>query len=348
MIKMDNIIEEDLRRMYEAELPWKMLAGKTVLVTGATGMLAVYATWLLLYLHEYKHINVNVVALCRNRLKAEQYFAQFIGKDYFCILLQDVCLPIQYEGSVNYVFHLAGNASPYFITTDPVGIMKCNLQGTISVLELAKQKKCEKILFASTREVYGKNESSESMTEKDFGVLDPLDVRSCYPESKRAAETLLRSYYLQYGINYNILRIAHAYGPTMNLENDGRVMADFMSDIVKKRNIVIKSQGDAIRAFIYITDVVVGMFTALFKGEDATAYNLANEQEPISIKDLAELLTNLNPTTKVIINIPHDNEKGYCTYRRKALNTKALEKIGWSPKISLEEGLQRTYFCKKR
>lgn len=108
------------------------------------------------WLYEYACIHVSVVALCRNRQKAEQYFGSYVGKSYFRLLIQDVCEPIAYEGKVDYVFHLAGNSSPYFINTDPVGIMKCNLQGTFNVLELARHHDAKRVLFASTREVYGR------------------------------------------------------------------------------------------------------------------------------------------------------------------------------------------------
>ena len=191
---------------------------------------------------------------------------------------------------MDYVFLLAGNASPYFINSDPVGIMKCNLLGTINVLEYARKCHTIKVIFASTREVYGKNDEAELLDEQALGTLNPLDDRSCYPESKRAAETLLKSYYLQYGVNFNTIRIAHSYGPTMKLENDGRVMADLMGDVVAGRDIMLKSSGEAVRAFLYITDAVVGMFTVLFHGAPAMTYNLANETEPISIRDLARLL----------------------------------------------------------
>ena len=103
--------------------------------------------------------------------------------------------PTAYEGKADYVFHLAGNASPYFINSDPVGIMKCNLLGTINVLEYARDCQTKKVIFASTREVYGKNEEAELLDEQAMGTLDPLDDRSCYPESKRAAETLLNTYH---------------------------------------------------------------------------------------------------------------------------------------------------------
>ena len=335
------VIIEDMQRMSEARLPWQELDGKSVLVTGATGMLASYVTWLLLYLHEHAGINVKVVALCRNRQKAEHYFGLYLGKPYFHLLIQDVCEPIAYEGKVDYVFHLAGNASPYFINSDPVGIMRCNLLGTMNVLDWARVSSVAKVLFVSTREVYGKNEEAELLDEQAFGTLDPLDDRSCYPESKRAAETLLRGYFLQYAIPYNIVRIAHSYGPTMKLENDGRVMADLMGDVMAGRDIVLKSSGEAVRAFLYITDAVVGMFTVLFHGETAKAYNLANETEPVSIKDLARMLAALRADKKIQVVVSEGGQKGYCAYRRTALDTSAIEQLGWKPQISLKEGINR-------
>lgn len=343
----DDVIIEDLRRMCQADLPWQQLNGKTVLVTGATGMLASYVTWFLLYLHEEAGIDVSVMALCRNSQKAEHYYGLYVGKPHFRMLIQDVCDPIEYDGTVDYIFHLAGNASPYFINTDPVGIMKCNLLGTINVLEEARKKQTAKVIFASTREVYGKNEEAELLDEKAFGTLDPLDARSCYPESKRAAETLLKSYYLQYGVAFNTIRIAHAYGPTMKLENDGRVMSDLMGDVVAGRNIVLKSSGEAIRAFLYITDAVLGMFTVLFKGKAGEAYNLANETEPVSIRDLAQLLASSinDKTIQVVIN--ESDQKGYCAYRRTALDTSAIEHLGWKPQVSLSEGIIRMKKIKK-
>ena len=276
-----------------------------------------------------------------NYKKAEQYFGSYVGKSYFRLLIQDVCNPIAYEGQVDYVFHLAGNASPHFINTDPVGIMKCNLQGTINVLELARHHDVKRVLFASTREVYGKNEDAEQLNESAFGTLDPLDDRSCYPESKRAAESLLKSYYLQYGVAFNTIRIAHSYGPTMKLENDGRVMADLMGDVVAGRDIVLKSSGEAVRAFLYVTDAVVGMFTVLFYGEIAKAYNLANETEPISIRDLAQLLAALRKDKNIQVVVSESEQKGYCAYRRTALDTSAIKQLGWKPMVSLKAGIGR-------
>lgn len=337
------IAQEDLSKIYNVDLDWNTFNNKTILVTGATGMLATIISYFLLYLKDEKGIDLKLLALCRTKAKAEKTFKEFLDKPYFDLLLQDVCEPIQYDGGIDYIFHLAGNASPHFINTDPVGIVKSNMIGTFNVLELAKEKQTEKVIFASTREVYGKNENEDSLTESSFGTIDPMENRSCYPESKRAAETIFRSYFLQYGVNFNALRIAHSYGPGMNLHSDGRVMADLMGNVVDGKDIELKSTGEALRAFCYITDAVTGIFYAALKGEPGEAYNLANETEEISIRDLAQMLISLrkDKDLKVIFNIPESNS-GYCNYKRVGLNTNKLEKLGWQPKVSLKEGCQRT------
>lgn len=339
----NKVVQEDLKLMAEEHLDWHQFDGKTIFVTGATGMLATYISYFLLYLKEEKGIDLKLLALCRTKSKAETIFKEFLNKPYFNLLIQDVCDPIQCDGSIDYIFHLAGNASPHFINTDPVGIVKSNMIGTFNILELAKEKHSSKVIFASTREVYGKNEEEDSLTETSFGTIDPLEDRSCYPESKRAAETIFRSYFLQYGVNFNALRIAHSYGPGMKLHSDGRVMADLMGNVVDGKDIELNSSGEALRAFCYITDAITGIFYTALKGEPGEAYNLANETEEISIRDLAQMLVSLcrDKDLKVVFNIPETNT-GYCNYKRVGLSTNKIEKLGWHPQVCLKAGCQRT------
>lgn len=343
MTKMTTIIKEDIKKMSQANLPWDRLEGKTVLITGATGMLASYVTWLLLYLRKNCNVNVNILALCRSKETAEKYFGDYLGEQYFSLLIQDVCSPIKYDGGIDFIFHLAGNASPYYIKEDPVGIMQCNLLGTMNILQLTCEKNNATVIFASTREVYGQNDFVDLLDEHSFGVIDPLDPRSCYPESKRAAETLMKSYSLQYGVPFYTIRIAHSYGPTMKLKNDGRIMSDLMSNAVDCNDIILKSDGKSVRAFIYITDAVLGLFTVMFYGKNNEAYNLANETEPITIKELAQMIASLQQGLKVTMRISDQRNTGYCAYQRKALDTSAIESLGWSPKITLEKGILRTF-----
>lgn len=329
--------------MLRADLPWDRLEGKSCLVTGANGMIATYMVYLLMSLVRDKKMDIRVIALSRNQKRAEDLFVDFLKDSHFELLIQDVCDPISIIGRLDYIFHFAGNASPYYIKNDPVGIMKSNLLGTINVFELAREKKIDKVIFASTREVYGENEKENILTETSFGRLNCLDSRSCYPESKRAAETLCKSYFLQYGVNFNTVRIAHTYGPGMKLDNDGRVMADLLNFVVKGENIILRSQGNALRAFCYVTDTILGLIYVLFYGDDADAYNLANEKEEISIRSLAEMLVNINPSEelKVIVDIRENLSGLYCDYIRIRLNTLKLERLGWCPKVMLRDGLKR-------
>lgn len=339
----NDIVRKDIREMMAAVLPWDRLDGKSCLVTGANGMIATYVVYLLMSLVRERGIDIHVIALSRNRQRSEELFADFLDDHHFGLLIQDVCMPIHLEGQLDYIFHFAGNASPYYIKNDPVGIMKSNLLGTINVLECAKNKAVAKVIFASTREVYGANVKKASLVETSFGYLDCLDARSCYPESKRAAESLCESYSLQYGVGFNSVRIAHTYGPGMKLANDGRVMADLLNCVKQGRNIVLKSKGDALRAFCYVTDTVVGLMYILFHGEKKSAYNLANETEEISIRDLAEMLMRLNPDKSIRIDydIPSERSSVYCDYVRIGLDSSRLESLGWKPRIALEEGVRR-------
>ncbi|PTN10486.1 nucleoside-diphosphate-sugar epimerase [Mangrovibacterium marinum] len=341
------IIQHDLEELYETSINWEPLQNKTVLITGATGMLASYLSFMFLFLNEKYNYNIRLFLLARNKQKLKQLFGQPDHAINF--LIQDVCSPIELHAEVDYIFHAAGAASPYQINNDPTGIIKANTIGTLNVLELARSKNTQKILFTSTREVYGKVTNTNKINENEMGVLDPLDERSCYPESKRIAESLLKSYSLQYGISFNSLRIAHTYGPGMRTHNDGRVMADFFNSILNKQPIQLHASGTAERAFCYLTDTLQAVFRILLQGQDNHAYNIANESEPIRIADLARLLQKVSGNHQPVLIPPQDQTpKGYCNYERTQLDTRKVEELGWKPAISLNEGIRRTLksFCR--
>lgn len=339
-----DVVRKDMEELVNLKyVPFEKLKGKAVLVTGATGMLAYYFTMALMHLNLTRDYKIKVIALVRNKAKAEDKFSGFLQNEYFEILAQDVCDEINYDGDVDYIFHAAGACSPYFIKNNPTGIISANTQGTVNVLELAKKKNVTNIVYPSTREIYGKVEGVEFIKETDMGVFDPMEARSCYPESKRIAETILKSYEVQFGIPFTVLRIAHSYGPGMIIDSDGRVMSDFISDAVNSRNIVMKSDGMALRAFCYVTDAVGAIFLAMLEGERGSVYNLANETEPTPIRDVAQMLCDLFPerNIKVIFEIAQ-NTGAYCNYARVGLDTAKLEALGWKPQVKLIDGLRRT------
>ncbi len=344
MLYNNYIVKQDMIDITEREnIPFDKINNKTVLITGANGMLAYYFTCVLMYLNFNKNYNIKIIALVRNIEKAKIKFKDFCNDSRFKLIHQDICESIKLNEKVNYILHAAGGASPYFIKNDPVGIIKANTEGTINVLEYARKNQVDNILFTSTREVYGKTSDINLIREEDMGVIDPLDSRSCYPESKRMAEQLFKSYYNQYKIPYTIVRIAHSYGPGMEINSDGRVMADFISNVVNNRDIVLKSTGEAVRAFCYINDAIDAMFLAMLKGGRNEVYNIANETEPMMIRDVAKLLVNefKHRNLKVIYDTTSD-QNCYCKYKRVGLCTSKIEAIGWKPKINLLEGMRRT------
>jgi len=339
-----DVVLKDMEELTSrADVPFEKLRDKTVLITGATGMLAYYFTLAIMHLNLTRDYKTKVIALVRNKAKAEEKFRGFLENPYFEIMAQDVCDPIDYEGDIHYIFHAAGACSPYFIKHNPTGIIAANTQGTVNVLELARKKNVINIIYPSTREIYGKVEGVEFIKETDMGVFDPLDARSCYPESKRIAETILKSYLVQYGVPFTVLRIAHSYGPGMIIDSDGRVMSDFISDAVNKRNIILKSEGLALRAFCYVTDAVAAIFLAMLEGECGGVYNLANETEPTPIRDVAQMLCDLFPERGIKVIFELSGDKGaYCNYARVGLDTAKLEALGWKPQVKLIDGLKRT------
>ena len=329
--------------MYKNEnYDFSNLRNKKVLVTGALGMLAYYYIAAMLYLNDEKNYDIKVYALARKRERLE---AEFGGRNDVIILAQDVCSPIEIEEKIDIIFHAAGKADPESFLMNPVGVIKANIDGTENILEFAKKNDAI-VIFPSTREVYGAVEHSP-IKEIDSGVLDHTELRSCYPESKRMAENLIISYGDQFGVKYKIARLAHAYGPMMKIEGDGRVMADLLGRAIRKEDIVLKSDGSAKRAFCYVSDAVSGLLLMTVSDEDNQIYNLANETEEVSIRDLAEMLANrFNLEVKFDIN---GDNRGYAKFARTKLDTGKIEKLGWRPQVDLETGIKRTVdFFKKK
>lgn len=340
-----DILLKDIEEEILSNPFYQNIKNTSFLITGANGMLANYMVRLLTFLAKEKRQNIEIYALVRNSEKAIASFGDYMGESYFHLLVQDVCGKIDAPGSIDYIIHAAGNASPYAIEHNPTDLIKANLLGTINLLDFSREHAVKKILYTSTREVYGdvQNLPDICFLEEDaVGLLDHYDNRSCYPESKKMAEQIFKSYGRQYQVPYVIARIAHVYGPGMNLYNDGRVMSDFISNILSGKNIEMKSAGSAIRAFCYLSDAVNALFRILAMGK-YSVYNVANEDEPISVASLANKIVSLGgSSSQKTVYLQNADLSGYCTYTRKGLSTKRLRQLGWSPRICLDEGILRT------
>lgn len=339
----NKIVQDDLKNLIKENINFSMLENKSFLVTGANGMLATYFIYFLMYLNDKENMNIKIYALSRNENKMKEKFIQGDYRKDVILVTQDVCDEIKIEDNIDYIMHMASSANPDTISKDPVGIIKANLVGTFNILNFARQNNSE-VIFTSTREIYGKMpEGINFIKETDMGALNCFEPRACYPESKRMAETILLSYYNQFGVKFKNLRIAHTYGPGMNINHDGRIMSDLISDVVNKRDIVLKSTGEAKRAFCYITDAISAMLYVITKGNVGEAYNIANETEEIAIKDLANLMVNLYSEYELEVKyVINNNPNAYTNFKRVGLDTTKIEKLGWKPKITLTDGIIKT------
>lgn len=337
--ELNPVIEKDIEDILNNKIDFKKLENRTILITGASGMIGSYLMYTLTALNDLQSYNIKIVALVRDKNKIPMYLK---GRPDIVVLEQDVCERIMFNENVDYIIHAASPASPKIMREKPVDTIMANTIGTFNTLKLANNNNIQAYLYISSREVYGEPyEGQEIFDENTYGFVDPLLPRSCYPEGKKAAETMCVSFKEQYGLNVKIARPAHTYGPGMSIY-DGRVQADFLKNVVNNENIIMKSNGESVRTYTYISDVISGIFYVLLNSDDV-AYNMADENAKITIKGLAELLVNLYPERGLKVEMQIDNDqKGCAPFKLGIINSDKLKKLGWCPKISLEDGFKRT------
>lgn len=339
---MNGGIGTDMESIARSTLvDWSRFAGKTVLVTGACGMLASCMVRALLHLNSCKSYGINVLALVRSEEKARKVFGPECFGQGLQLLVQDVCEPVAIDGPVDYIIHAASPASPKYYSSIPVDVIDANVSGTTNILSLAAAKGSKAVLYFSSSEIYG-SACLDKVKETEPGLVDPLSVRSCYSESKRMGEQLCAAWNLQYGIHARIVRPFHTYGPGMSLD-DGRVFASFVKDAVYGRDIVLESDGSAIRSFCYVTDAVEAYFKVLLDGEDSQAYNVGNPYQTFSIRELADIILSLSGSgRKVVLPSSSDVPAISASAVSKAVpDISKIEGLGWKPRTGVREGFAK-------
>lgn len=324
----NSIFEEDIKNIIN-DFDMSVFDGKTILVTGATGLIGKLCVKSLLN----SGYNTQVIALVRDEEKAKNIFGESKRLTY---LVQDINQRINTTRRVDYIIHAASTTSSKDFVEKPVETIYTAINGSRNVLEFAKNKRLEGMVYLSSLEIYGVNEK-ENIKEEDYGYIDILNPRSSYSESKKMVETMCISYGTEYGVPVKIARLAQTFGAGVSI-SDNRVFAQFAKAIINKENIILHTKGETKRNYCYTTDAVRGIFTILTKGENNNAYNVANENSYCSISEMAHLLE--NEYTKVEYKIDEVN-RGYNPTVKIALNTKKLNALGWEAKVNLKEMFER-------
>lgn len=337
------IINEDIESIINSNIPLEKLYNKTILISGANGYVPAYFVHTFLGLNDKKNANIKVLALCRNKVRAEKRFHQYLDRNDFQLVIQDVCDPIRINEEIHVFIHAACPAGIKARHLDPVNTFLANVKGCENMLNAAMNNPCEYFLFISSVDVYGKMNSTERLKECDSGYLDTMNVRNVYSCSKRAAENLCIAYKEKYNIPVYVVRPFQIIGPGPEL-NDGRLHIDFISQILQSDKIVLKSDGSARRTFMYITDAIIGMLTVMLKGNMGEVYNIVDEYGEASVKELADIMA--SNVKNRDITVVFDYTQRQSVEVKDALSvvigdSMKLVSLGWSAKYTLHEGTNR-------
>ena len=343
MLYENELYLEDVNLVADASLPWELLEGKTVVLSGATGLLGSFLVDVLLT-KNLQGLNCHVYALGRNESKAKGRLSKWWDNDHFRFCRCDVNSPIILDGldNVDYVFHLASNTHPIQYATDPIGTITTNIIGLQNMLDFAVSHGAARFAFASSNEVYGENRGDVDLFEESYcGYIDSNTLRAGYPESKRCGEALCQAYRVQKKLDIVVPRFTRSYGPTL-LSTDTKAISQFIFKGVNKNDIVLKSKGTQLYSFTYVADAISGFLTVVLKGIDGEAYNISDMNSNITLLELAKTIADISGTN-VVFDIPDSVESsGYSKATKALLDNKKLVSLGWSPCYDIRRGVQRT------
>lgn len=337
------LYREDMRYTAELVLPWEKLEEKSLLITGASGLIGSYLIDVLMYRNIHKGMNCRIIAIGRNKGKAESRFGGYWDSDFFEFRSHDINASVEWDdlNTVDYVLHMASNTHPVAYSTDPIGTVTANIIGTNNLLDFSVMHKATRFVFASSNEVYGENRGDVEVFDEHYcGYIDPNTMRAGYPESKRCGEALCQAYKKQKNLDVVIPRFTRTYGPTM-LMSDTKAISQFVRKAIAGEDIILKSMGNQYYSYTYVADAVSGLLTVVLKGENGEAYNIADERSDITLKDLAEVIAGI-VGKKVLFEVPDDVERaGYSTATKARLDGNKLKRLGWSARYDIVKGMER-------
>lgn len=319
---------EDMEYVANAEfIPWDKLSGKTILVTGATGLIGYTLVNSLVYASKKRGLKLRILVLVRDLDRAKERFKEINGDSTLNYVLGTVEKLPEIVDKVNYIVHGASQTASKAYVHEPVETIMTAIKGTENILELAKEKRVSGMVYLSSMEVYGHPERGHKVTEDEIGALSPLDMRNSYPISKIQCESLCFAYAREYGVPAMSIRLTQTFGPGANY-NDGRLFAEFAKCVTERRDIVLKTKGESERSYLYTADAATAILAVLLKGEPGQAYNAANEGTYCSIAQMAEMVAR-HGEIKVRYELQDEAGSVYPKALYMDLDTGKLRNLGW-------------------
>ena len=315
------------------------LRKKSILITGATGMVGLCLTDALMKFNEREGAGINLYVVGRDKNRAFSRLGDYYSNPLFHFIEQDVRDSFSENLAVDFIIPLASNTHPVSYSKFPVETIEINVKGAENALKKARQ--CgASVLYPSSVEVYGQGNSS--FEENDTGNLNLATSRACYTESKRVCEALCQSYISEYGVDCKIVRLCRLFGPTMQ-DSDTKASSQFILNALAGKDIVLKSKGNQLFSYTYVADAVQAMLFVMINGECGQAFNVACDKCNVKLIYFAIELASISGKS-VVYDIPSDVEaKGYSIATRAILSTNKLSQFGWEASYSFKNAIQRTF-----
>lgn len=346
MERLKNKAYQDLLRKLIGDFPeWGKLEGKSFLISGASGMLGtLLIDTLMLRNGEIapRHRNT-IFATSRGAAAARERFAGWMEREEFRYFPHDITAPLDgFPGKPELLIHAASTTHPAQYVGEPINTILANILGTRNMLEVAARRPGARLLLLSSVEIYGENRGDVDRFDENYcGYINCNTLRAGYPEAKRVSETLCQAYIKEKGVDAVILRLPRCYGPTMKM-SDTKAISQFIKKGLAGEDIVLKSEGTQFYSYAFAADAVLGMLYALARGVCGEAYDLADGNSDITLKELAELVAG-TAGRKVVFELPKAEERiGYSTATRAVMKGEKLKGLGWSARYDIKTGIKLT------
>ncbi len=326
-----NRVDADIEEIINNRDLFAPFAGKTVLINGATGLVGSMLVKTIYTANDRYSLGINIVGRIRDFEKAKTVFGEIFNAVSFVKYSNIAC---------DFIIHTISPTASRFFIEHPVETIKASVESTMEILEVAKKHNAV-IVYLSSMEQYGvPYESGQRMTEDKIGILDHLNIRSSYSESKRLCECLCASYASEYGLDVKIARLAQTFGAGCPLTDD-RMPLQFARAVANCSDIVLHTEGKSMSNFVYLTDAITGILTILEKGELGQAYNVCNDQETRSVREIAELVCHEVAGGQIGVRIEKKNNMGYAPDVAMYLDSGKLRGLGWAAKVKMVEAYRR-------
>lgn len=331
------VFAQDLETFCNASfIPWEKLRDKTIFVTGATGLIGYTLVSGLIYASRQRSLELKVIALVRSLPKAQAKYQEQLdsGSELSFVVGTVEQLP-EIPEKIDYIIHGASQTASRAFVEQPVETIRTAVNGTQNMLELAREKQVEGIVYLSSMEVYGHPQKGKKKKETDIGAFSPMNTRNCYPLSKIICESMCNAYAIEHGTPIKIVRLTQTFGPGVKKE-DQRIFGEFAKCVLQNQNIVLKTKGETERSYLYTIDAATAITQILLCGESGEAYSAANRDTYCSIAQMADLVAEIG-CVSVQYELQNVEKLGYSSTLHMDLDTSQLEALGWKPTVNLRE-----------